>query len=193
MWRDGVVCLFVVISVCVQHQEGGGAWAKLTSLLALFTSSLLRSLHALCSSILLLPLLCCVRCCDFSYGALMWSLGKVSQTPEVKRVYISSFRKDEFKVGNLGRVGVLWSAREGAEHATSYGYSPHPPLCMCLCAASVACRTRRMQICLRKSERIFSKNFVSSHETPPCARYTNVLSPPPFFPFADAVAAHRVA
>ncbi|EDQ87078.1 uncharacterized protein MONBRDRAFT_38103 [Monosiga brevicollis MX1] len=25
------------------------------------------------------------------YGALMWSLGKVSQTPEVKRVYISSF------------------------------------------------------------------------------------------------------
>jgi hypothetical protein len=32
------------------------------------------------------------------YGALMWSLGKITQTPEVKRVYISSFWVHEFSV-----------------------------------------------------------------------------------------------
>eukprot|EP00730_Choanoeca_flexa_P016533 TRINITY_DN7837_c0_g1_i3.p1 TRINITY_DN7837_c0_g1~~TRINITY_DN7837_c0_g1_i3.p1 ORF type:complete len:581 (+),score=161.90 TRINITY_DN7837_c0_g1_i3:79-1821(+) len=31
------------------------------------------------------------------YGALMWSLGKVTQTPEVKRVYISSFSARPFE------------------------------------------------------------------------------------------------
>eukprot|EP01147_Barroeca_monosierra_P000064 gene64-3460_t len=31
------------------------------------------------------------------YGALMWSLGKVCQTPEVKRVYISSFWDRDFQ------------------------------------------------------------------------------------------------
>ena len=31
------------------------------------------------------------------YGALMWSLGKVSGTPEVKRVYISSFWERPFQ------------------------------------------------------------------------------------------------
>lgn len=30
------------------------------------------------------------------YGALMWSLGKVFKTPEVSRVYISSFWRKEY-------------------------------------------------------------------------------------------------
>lgn len=42
-------------------------------------------------------------CPGVSYGALMWSLGKVSQTPEVKRVYISSFWDKEFKVWAVRR------------------------------------------------------------------------------------------
>eukprot|EP00049_Salpingoeca_infusionum_P000502 m.40324 g.40324 ORF g.40324 m.40324 type:complete len:542 (-) comp10426_c0_seq1:269-1894(-) len=33
------------------------------------------------------------------YGALMWSLGKVTSTPEVKRVFISSFWDQDFKEG----------------------------------------------------------------------------------------------
>ena len=36
-----------------------------------------------------------------SYGALMWSLGKVTGTPEVKRVYISSFFDREFQVRDV--------------------------------------------------------------------------------------------
>ena len=39
-----------------------------------------------------------------SYGALMWSLGKVLSTPEVMRVYISSFWDQPFKNKKLERL-----------------------------------------------------------------------------------------
>eukprot|EP00055_Hartaetosiga_balthica_P003254 m.7128 g.7128 ORF g.7128 m.7128 type:complete len:559 (+) comp2713_c0_seq1:3-1679(+) len=44
------------------------------------------------------------------YGALMWSLGKVTQTPEVKRIYISSFWNQEFK--NLSNKELFEQERE---------------------------------------------------------------------------------
>ena len=44
------------------------------------------------------------------YGALMWSLGKVKQTPEVTRVYISSFWEKPFK--NTENEKLFTSERE---------------------------------------------------------------------------------
>jgi len=44
------------------------------------------------------------------YGALMWSLGKVSLTPEVKRVYISSFWEKPFK--NMDNKVLFEAERE---------------------------------------------------------------------------------
>jgi hypothetical protein len=38
------------------------------------------------------------------YGALMWSLGKVIQTPEVMRVYISSFWDNEYQIKDNAKL-----------------------------------------------------------------------------------------
>jgi len=44
------------------------------------------------------------------YGAMMWSLGKVAGTPEVKRVYISSFWDKPFK--NQDNIALFEAERE---------------------------------------------------------------------------------
>ncbi|ETO26663.1 EH-domain containing 4, partial [Reticulomyxa filosa] len=52
-----------------------------------------------CHLLAIVGIVCLFACFvwDSSYGALLWSLGKVVQTPEVMRVYISSFWEKEYE------------------------------------------------------------------------------------------------
>lgn len=53
------------------------------------------------------------------YGAMMWSLGKVKQTPEVTRVFISSFWDQPFK--NQDNKALFQSERYGRKEGRKEG------------------------------------------------------------------------
>lgn len=54
------------------------------------------------------------------YGAMMWSLGKVKQTPEVTRVFISSFWDQPFK--NQDNKALFQSERYGRKEGRKDGW-----------------------------------------------------------------------